>query len=103
MRVLVLVFGFLLAAIAMAQGIPAPEDSGIAILDLIKNYLFNVPESILISIIGAVEIVLRFVPTRVPMSLLVPIQKVLVILGFIVAWCAAFVGRLVAVANRIKS
>lgn len=84
------------------MSIPVPEDSGILVVDQIKNALANLPGSVIATVLGVIEVILRFVPTSRPASLLVPAQKVLVILGYIVSYFVAFLGKLIIVANRVK-
>lgn len=85
--------------IALAQ---VPPDSGIGFLDMIMHYLNGVEAGVIASIIAMVEIVLRLVPTTVPLSLFAVVKKGLDVVIWILKFASEFLGKLVAVGNRLK-
>lgn len=96
-----LLFALLMLApiIVLAQ---LPPNSGVGFLDSIMHYLANIEASVIAGVLALVEILLRLVPTKVPMSLFALIKRVLDVGIYILKYGSEFLGKIVVMANRLK-
>lgn len=89
----------LLPSLALAQ---VPPDSGIGFLDFIMHYLANLDAGVIASFLALIEIVLRLIPTTVPVSLFSLVKKALDVMIYILKFASDFLGKIVVMGNRLK-
>jgi hypothetical protein len=90
----------IIPSLVMAQASLPPETG--SFLDKIALFLHNIPAGVMVSVVAALEFLLRFFPTAAPASLLVPLKKGLDMLVYILSYVSDFMGSLVVVANKVK-
>lgn len=101
MKKLVLMAAVALPILALAESAQIPVDSG-TFLDAIAHFLNAIPAVTIAGVLATLEIILRVIPSSVPLSLLVPVKKVLDMVVFIVQVLNGLIEQVIVVANKVK-
>ena len=96
-----IVTAFLLLPVVVLAQVALPAETG-TFLDQVIKFLNDIPATVIMSLMAAIEFVLRLVPTSAPMSVLVPVKKVMDALVFIIVYVSGLLEKLIVVANKVK-